>query len=69
MAPLRVTFADTVARSLHASAPAQAVVALGEIKLGVALEVLEGGRRRVGSAPARNAAQLPKRVLQAFGDG
>jgi hypothetical protein len=48
--------------------PAQVAVAPGEIKLGVAVEVFESRRQRVGSVLARDA-QLPKRVLQAFGDG
>ena len=68
-AAVLVGYAGIVASGLHAVVPAQVVVALGEIKLGVAVEVFESRRQRVGSVLARNAAQLPKRVLQAFGDG
>ena len=68
-AAILVGHAGIVAGGLHAVVPAQVVVAPGEIKLGVAVEVFESGRQRVGSVLARDAAQLPKRVLQAFGDG
>ena len=68
-AAVLIGHAGIVAGGLHAVVPAQVVVALGEIKLSVAVEVFESGRQRVGSVLARDAAQLPKRVLQAFGDG
>jgi hypothetical protein len=58
-----------VSGGFHAVEPAQIVVAPGEIKFSVAVKVFERGRQRVGSMLARDAPQLPKRVLQAFGDG
>ena len=60
--------AGIVAGGLHAVVPAQIVIALGEIELRGAVQVLESGRQRVGSVLAGDAAQLPKRILQPFGD-
>ena len=68
-AAILIGHAGIVAGGLHAVVPAQVAVAPGEIKLGVAVEVFETRRQRVRSALARDAAQLPKSVLQAFGDG
>ena len=62
-------FAAVVAGGAHAVMPAQIFVAAGEITLGVGVEVLVGGRERVTAVFRRDAAQLPQRILQVFGQG
>src|SRR5271157_2361883 len=68
-APVLIGHARIIAGGLHAVMPAQVIVALGEIELGVAVEILEGGRQRVGPMLAWDASELPKRILQPLGDG
>ena len=68
-AAVLVGHARIVTGGLHAVMPAQLVIPFREILLGVAVEVLEGGRQGIGPVLGRDTAQLPKRILQALGDG
>ena len=68
-APVLIGHARIIAGRLHAVMPAQVIVALGEIELCVAVEILESGRQRVGPMLAWDASELPKRILQPLGDG
>src|SRR3982074_2300180 len=65
-AAVLIGHAGIVAGGRHAVVPAQLIVALGKIALGVAIKVLESGRQGVGSVLAWDASQLPESVLQAF---
>ena len=57
-----------VARRRHAIMPAQRVVAAGQVRPGVGVEVAEGSRQAVAAMLGRRATYRPERVLQPLGE-
>src|SRR5205823_12609459 len=57
-----------VARGRHAVMRAQLLVAAGEVRLSVTIEIAERRRQAIAAVLVRHAAERPQRILQAFGE-